>query len=62
MVWKVAFLGFRLTWGIIRLLFSTILFPIILIGFCVAGLVYTALPIVIAVGIIALIAGKAKTI
>ena len=58
MVWKVAFLGFRLTWGLVKLLFTTVLFPIILVGIFIAGLAYVALPVVIIVGIIALIAGR----
>ena len=60
MVWKVAFLGFRLTWGLVKLLFTTVLFPIILVGIFIAGLAYVALPVVIIVGIIALIAGRAN--
>ena len=58
MVWKVAFLGFRLTWGLVKLMFTTVLFPIILVAIFIAGLAYIALPVVIIVGIIALIAGK----
>ena len=61
MVWKVAFLGFRLTWGLVKLLFTTVLFPIILVGIFIAGLAYVALPVLIIVGIIALIAGRANT-
>ena len=58
MIWKVAFLGFRLTWGLVKLMFTTVLFPIILVAIFIAGLAYIALPVVIIVGIIALIAGK----
>lgn len=58
MVWKVAFLGFRLTWGLVKMMFTTVLFPLILIGIVIAGLVRLALPIVIIVGIIALIVGR----
>ena len=58
MVWKVAFLGFRLTWGLVKLMFATVLFPLFLIGIVIAGLIQFALPIVIIVGIIALIAGR----
>ena len=59
MIWKVAFLGFRLTWGLVKLMFTTVLFPIILVAIFIAGLAYIALPVVIIVGIIALIAGRA---
>ena len=59
MVWKVAFLGFRLTWGLVKLMFTTVLLPIILVAIFIAGLAYIALPVVIIVGIIALIAGRA---
>ena len=62
MVWKVAFLGFRLTWGLVKLMFTTVLFPIILVAIFIAGLAYIALPVVIIVGIIALIAGRASTV
>ena len=62
MVWKVAFLGFRLTWGLVKLLFTTVLFPIILVVIFIAGLVYVALPVVIIVGIIAFIVSKMTTV
>ncbi len=57
-VWKITVLGLNLTWGIIKFVFGVVLFPLLVIGIFVAGLVYVALPIVLIVGLIALIAGK----
>lgn len=49
--------GLKASWGILKLLCYVILFPVILIGMVVGGLIYLALPILIIGGIIALLAG-----
>lgn len=58
--WKLVSLAFLATWGIAKVLFSFVFFPIlfiILIGLLIGGLVYIALPILIIVGIVALVIG-----
>ena len=59
-IWKVAVLGIKLTWGITKILFSVIFFPVILIGLLLAGLAYIAIPAAIIIGLIALLTGNAK--
>ncbi len=56
-VWKLCMVGIRLTWGILRFLCSIILFPAIVFGLVAAGLLYLALPVVLVVAFIAVIAG-----
>lgn len=58
-IWKIAVLGLKLTWGILRFVFGVVLFPLIVIGIFAAGLVYIALPVAVIAGLIALISGKA---
>ena len=58
MIWKIAIVGIKLTWGLIKFMFSVVLFPLAIVGIFFTGLVYIALPIVIVVGLVALIAGK----
>ncbi|MDO5146051.1 MAG: hypothetical protein Q4D60_03525 [Eubacteriales bacterium] len=49
---KLLCLAMRATWGIARILVSFVLFPIVLLGLVVGGLVYLALPILIIAGIV----------
>lgn len=39
--------GIRASWGIIKILCSTVIFPIIMIGMAFAGLIYFALPLLV---------------
>lgn len=58
--WKIVSLALMATWGIVKVLFSFVFFTIlffILVGLLIAGLVYIALPILILVGIVALVVG-----
>lgn len=52
---KLAIFAFKATWGIAKILLSVVFLPIIIIGFFISGLLYIAFPILIVVGIIALI-------
>ena len=52
---KLVMLAVRAAWGITRILFTLVFLPVILIGMFLAGLVYVALPILIIIGIIALV-------
>ena len=42
----------RATWGITKIFFTLVFFPLILIGLVAAGFLYIALPILLIVGII----------
>lgn len=56
-VWKIAILGIRMTWGLTKFVFGLIVFPILVIGLFFAGLVYLAVPLLAVVGLIALLGG-----
>lgn len=49
--------AFRATWGLFKILLYIVFLPLILVGMVFGGLLYLALPILIVVGIISLIAG-----
>ena len=50
--------GVKASWGIMKLLCTVVFFPVILIGLVVGGLLYIAFPLLIVVGIIALVASR----
>lgn len=61
MIWfigKFFIFGVKASWGILKLLCTVVLFPVILIGMVVGGLIYIALPLLIIGGIIALISSN----
>lgn len=61
MIWvfgKLLFLGIKAAWGISKFLITVVLFPLILIGMVIGGLIYIAFPILIVVGIVELISSK----
>lgn len=47
----------RLAWGIGKILFSFVFFPVVMIWMAVSGLVLLAIPILAIVGVIAIILG-----
>ena len=52
MIWvfgKLFFFGIKAAWGISKFLLTVVLFPVILIGMAVVGLLYIAFPILIMV-------------
>ena len=53
-IWKLFVFGVRASWGIMKLLCSVVLFPVILIGMVVGGLLYVAFPLLIIAGVIVL--------
>lgn len=56
MIWvfgKLFFFGIKAAWGISKFLLTIVLFPVILIGMVVGGLIYIAFPILIIVWITA---------
>ena len=52
---KIGVIAFKLSWGIIKIIFALIFSPLLLIGFLVAGLMYGAVILLVIMGIIALI-------
>ena len=61
MIWfigKFFIFGVKASWGILKLLCTVVLFPVILIGMVVGGLIYIAFPLLIIGGIIALISSN----
>lgn len=62
MIWifgKLLLFGIKAAWGISKLLVTVVLLPLVLIGMVIGGLIYIAFPILIVVGIVALISSKA---
>ena len=53
-IWKLFVFGVRASWGIMKLLCTVVLFPFILIGMVVGGLLYVAFPLLIIAGVIVL--------
>ncbi len=48
-------LAIKMTWGIVKVVFSLVFLPIFLIALVVAGLISVAVPILVVIGIIAFI-------
>ncbi|MGI6096095.1 MAG: hypothetical protein ACOYBL_11795 [Lachnospiraceae bacterium] len=62
MIWvfgKLLFFGIKAAWGISKFLITIVLLPLILIGMVAGGLISIAFPILIVVGMVALISSKA---
>ena len=58
MIWfigKFFMFGVKVSWGIMKLLCTVVVFPVILIGMVIGGLMYIAFPLLIIGGIIALV-------
>ena len=47
-------MAFRLAWGVTKVIFAIVFFPIILIGLALAGFVYVSIFLLIIAGIISL--------
>ena len=54
-------IGIRTSWGIIKILCSTVIFPIIMIGMVIAGLIYFALPLLVIVFIALFVISLVRT-
>lgn len=52
---KILGLAIRASWTILKIVFTLVFLPVILIGMCMAGMFYIAIPVLIVIGIIALI-------
>lgn len=58
--WKMLVLGIKAAWGIAKILCTVLLLPAFLFGLVCVGLLYIAIPMLVIVGIIALIGGAVK--
>ena len=47
--------AFRASWSIIKVLFTMVFLPLILVGLLIKGLVYVALPVLLVVGLCSLL-------
>lgn len=56
---KLLVFAIKASWGVIKILFTIIFLPLILIGLGIAGLTSVALPILLVIGVISLIASHA---
>ena len=59
MIWifgKLFIFGVKAAWGVSKLLLTVVFLPLILIGMVIGGLMSIAFPILIIVGIVALVA------
>lgn len=55
---KILIFAIKAAWGITKICFSVIFLPIVLICLVFAGLLYIALPLLIVIGIISLVATR----
>lgn len=58
MIWifgKLIGFAFRAAWGVTKILFTCLFLPVILICLVIGGLIYIALPLLLIIGIVALV-------
>ncbi len=55
--WKMLVMGIKAAWGLAKILCTVLLLPFFLIGLVMVGMIYLAIPILIVVGIVAIIGG-----
>ncbi len=61
MIWifgKLLVISLRASWGILRILFTVIFLPLILVGLLVAGILSVAFPLLLVLGAITVFASK----
>ena len=61
MIWifgKLLVISLRASWGILRILFTVIFLPLILVGLLVAGILSVACPLLLVLGAITVFASK----
>ncbi|MGN0417421.1 hypothetical protein [Anaerostipes faecalis] len=51
---KLLIFAVKASWGIVKILFTVALLPLILVGLVMGGLIYIAFPILLIIGIISL--------
>lgn len=50
--------AFKAAWGVTKVLFIIIIFPLVLVGMVVSGLLSLALPLLLVGGVVALVCAK----
>lgn len=50
--------AFKAAWGVTKVLFTIIIFPLVLVGMVVSGLLSLALPLLLVGGVVALVCAK----
>lgn len=58
---KVVKLAFKMTWGIVKIIFAIVLFPLFLVLLIFAGLIYIALPVLLIAWIIACVCAPVRS-
>lgn len=61
MVWifgKLLVLSIKASWGIMKILFTVIFLPLIIVGLLVAGILSIAFPLLLVLGVITVFASK----
>ncbi|MCI5622347.1 hypothetical protein BHF70_07080 [Anaerostipes sp. 494a] len=51
---KLLIFAVKASWGIVKILFTVALLPLILVGLVMGGLIYIAFPVLLIIGIISL--------
>ena len=54
--------AFKLSWGVLRIVFSVVILPLLLVGAIIGGLFYIAIPALIILGFISLILALTKAV
>ena len=52
---KLFIFALKASWGIVKIIFTIVLLPVILIGLVFAGLMYIAVPVLVIIGIVSLV-------
>ena len=58
MIWvfgKLLIFGIKAAWGIMKIFCTIILLPVILIGLVVGGLIWLAFPLLLVIGVVAMV-------
>ena len=55
---KLLVFGIRATWGIAKILFTIVFLPVVLIALVFGGLLYVAFPVLVVIGIVAMVATR----
>ena len=55
---KLLSFALKAAWSITKILFSVVIFPLVLIMLVVAGLMYVALPVLVIAGIVVFLLGR----
>ncbi|OUP17627.1 hypothetical protein B5F29_13615 [Lachnoclostridium sp. An196] len=55
---KLLSFALKAAWSITKILFSVVIFPLVLIMLVVAGLMYVALPVLVIAGIVVFLMGR----